>query len=35
MFEVIVEVEALRTGRKGKAWGCSYLKEKARGQYVP
>lgn len=34
--EVIVEVGvlasiALRMGRKGKAWGCSYLKERARG----
>lgn len=35
-FELIIEVEvaasiALRMGRKGKVWGCSYLKERARG----
>lgn len=35
-LEVIMEVEvpasiALRMGRKGKVWGCSYLKERARG----
>jgi len=39
-FEVTMEVEvpasiALRVGRKGKVWGCSYLKERARGLYVP
>lgn len=39
-FEVITEVEvpvsiALRVGRKGKVWGCSCLKERARGWYVP
>lgn len=39
-FEVVMEVEvpasiALRMGRKGKVWGCSYLKERARGWYVP